>query len=138
MPVELFSVPVGGLQPGKTTFRIQAGTGVPNLSADFIVAPAGGGDPLIGGDYGAAAAQLEVVGSNSVIRASIAYQKVGAQERLTISYPACPAFDYTVQFQSALGLSPWQALSGAPHNSGSVTLTNPPAPRFFRVCATVP
>jgi hypothetical protein len=62
--VELFSLPVEGLAMGQTTFRVQAGSGVPNLSSDFIVAPAGGGEPLFGGDYSLASIDLEVIGGN--------------------------------------------------------------------------
>ena len=61
-PVELFSVPAQGVAPGKTTFNVQAGSGVPGLAADFIVAPLGNGDALIGGDYSAASIALEVIG----------------------------------------------------------------------------
>ena len=57
----MFSVPVKGIAPGKARFRVAAGSTVPALAADFIVAPKSGIEPLFGGIYDAARIELEVV-----------------------------------------------------------------------------
>jgi hypothetical protein len=41
-PVLLLSVPVKGIAAGKNTFSVRAGTGLPALTNDFVVAPLGG------------------------------------------------------------------------------------------------
>ena len=64
-PVELFSIPLKAMAPGRATFHIRAGTGVSLLSADFLVAATGGGEPLVGGDYNAATIELEVTGAGA-------------------------------------------------------------------------
>jgi hypothetical protein len=45
--VELFSVPIKGLAQGNVSFNVQASVGS-GPSQDFIVAPIGGGDRLLG------------------------------------------------------------------------------------------
>jgi hypothetical protein len=136
-PVELLSVPVTGMAPGLTQFRVQAGSGVPELSEDFIVAPLGGGDPLTGGDYGAATASLEVVQSCAVTLHIQPQNGGGPGQPLLLTFTPCPGFNHTVQFVNQLTTGAnWQALPGAPHNSGSVTVTNTGPIRFFRVMTT--
>ncbi len=133
-PVELFSVPILGVAPGTSTLQIRAGTGVSNLSSDFLVAPLGGGDPLVGGDYTKATIQLEVA-SGTGLSAKIASQPLAnGQLQLTISFTPVAGKTHTVEFRPALGTGPdWQALPGAPHNSGSVTDTNTAPQRFYRI-----
>ncbi len=60
-PVELMTIPITGLAVGQTRFEVQAGTGVPELSADFLVAVTNAPDPLTGGDYSAASVDLTVL-----------------------------------------------------------------------------
>jgi hypothetical protein len=135
-PVELFSIPVKAVAPGHARISVQAGTGVPGLAADFIVATLNGGDPLFGGDYSAAAADLEVPSPNLETQLLIASLPLAAGQgvRLTITFPTAAGHDYTVEARNTLAASsPWQALPGAPHNSGSVTDTNSLQQRFYRL-----
>ena len=137
-PVELFYIPINGLTPGKTAFRIEAGSGVPNLGADFIVAPAGGGDPLIGGDYRAASQQLEVLGSSGASNVLVSIASLGLPntelKKLTIAFPLVSGRNHTVEYLPDLGSDPkWQALPGAPHNSGLAVDTNNAPQRFYRL-----
>jgi hypothetical protein len=137
-PVELFSVPIKGQAPGKTAFRVQAGSGVPNLIADFIVAPKGGGDPLIGGDYRAASQQLEVLGSSAASNVLVSIVSTGLPnsvlKRLTMTFPLVSGRNHTVESRPDLGSGQkWQALPGAPHNSGLVVDTNNAPQRFYRL-----
>ncbi|MBI4326903.1 MAG: hypothetical protein HY674_16815 [Chloroflexi bacterium] len=132
--VELFNVPVTGLAPGRISFRVQAGTSV-NLSADFIVAPAGEGDPYLGGDYSAASIDLEVgsapgpVGES--VRLNIARTTPG---QITLSFPVTAGWNYFVESSDRLGLGAiWQELPGGPHNSGTVIQTNNVPHQFYRV-----
>lgn len=137
-PVELFSVPIQGLAPGKTLFRVQAGSGVPNLSADFIVAPKGGGDPLIGGDYRAASQPLEVLGSSGASNVLVSIVSAdlpnSVLKTLAITFPLVSGRNHTVEYRPDLGSDPkWQALPGAPHNSGLAVDTNNAPQRFYRL-----
>jgi hypothetical protein len=133
-PVLLFSLPLTGRAAGRTTLRVAAGSGVPHLAADFIVAPAGGGEPAFGGDYSVAALELEVVSESCAVRATLAQVTLpGGQNRVTISFTPCPGFAHVVEFRDALGPGPWQALPGAPHTAGTVTETNSVPRRFYRV-----
>jgi hypothetical protein len=132
-PVELFSVPVQGLASGQTRFAVQAGTGVTNLLADFIVAPQGGGAPWLGGDYSSASVDL-VVGAGGLMLSIMPSATPG---QFTITFPVVAGKNYVVQSRDALGQgSAWQPLPGAPHNSGSLTVTNNVPQRFYRVSAT--
>ena len=140
-PVELMSIPVTGLAAGKTRFLVQAGSGAA-LSADFQVAPTGGGAAYIGGDYSAAFADLSVTSSIpcalnlTVIRLS---GSGGPGGTFQLSFSPCPNYTHTVQSRGALGdVTGWQALPGAPHNSGVVLVTNTGPSRFYRVLATSP
>ena len=133
-PVELFSVPIVGVTPGQTTFRLQAGTGAPGLAADFIVAPAGGGDPLLGGDYSAATVTIAVSAGNG-LRLTIAREPLSPLvQRLHLTFPTTAGKNYQVEYRDSLTSGPdWQPLPGAPHNSGAVVDTNSLAMRFYRL-----
>src|SRR5260221_2055382 len=50
-PVELMSIPITGTAVGQTRFQVQAGSGVPQMSSEFLVAPARGCAPLPRWDY---------------------------------------------------------------------------------------
>jgi hypothetical protein len=133
--VELFSVPVTGLVAGHATLSVRAGTGVPALSQDFIVAPTGGGDPIFGGDYTAAHIDLEVAGG---VELSIVIAPLpGGQQRVTLSFPTTTGKNYFVEYRDQLGAGPnWQSLPGSPHNASSVSDTNGVPQRFYRVRVT--
>jgi hypothetical protein len=133
-PVELFSVPVRGVATGRATFRLQAGTGA-GLSTDFIVAPSSGGDPLLGGEYSKATAELEVIGTVLSPTLKIASSPLSAAaQRLVISFPTNPGSTYALEFRNNLEAgSDWQALPSAPHNSGTVFDTNNLPRRFYRL-----
>ncbi len=135
-PVELMSIPVTGLAAGKTRFRVQAGSGVLNLSADFLVAPSGGGDPLVGGDYGGAFVDLTVTNS-SVPPPALSITPTnpgGGHFQIILRYTVQPGFDYYVEYRDGLGNSTgWQIFPGGPHNSGVYVDTDPPTPRFYRL-----
>ena len=138
--VELLSVPVTGLAVGTTLFQVQAGTGQPDLSSDFLVAPKGGGQPYIGGDYSAALVNLNVITSAPCTpQLHVTDLSPGPGGFLLLTFTPCPSRNNTVESRSSLSNGvPWQALPGAPHNSGSVTVTNSSSPRFFRVRASLP
>jgi hypothetical protein len=130
--VELLSIPVTGSAAGKTRFAVQAGTGVNGLSADFLVAPKGGGAAYQGGDYSAAFADLTV--SNSApcsIELHIASSAPGSYQ---LTFTPCAGRTHTVEVRGALeDVTGWQSLPGGPHNSGAVTVSNTGTQRFFRV-----
>lgn len=139
--VELMAIPVSGLVAGQTRFLVQMGTGVA-LSSDFQVAPKGGGPPFVGGDYTLAFADLTVTTSascNPQLRVVRLAGGGGSGGTLQLTFTPCAGRNHTVEFRNALGdVAGWQALPGAPHNSGSVTVTNLTAQRFFRVRASAP
>jgi hypothetical protein len=135
--VELFNVPVTGVSTGKLTLSVQAGTTV-NLSKDFIVGSTNADYPKFGGDYSAANVTLEVVagpvgGTNqiSLIRAQ--------PGQFTISFPLTTGRDHFVESRDNLGTNGiWQTIAGGPHNSGSLTVSNNVALRFFRLRVVTP
>jgi hypothetical protein len=135
-PVELFSVPVKGLAQGSLTLKVQVGTGVPALGADFIVAPLGGGDPLIGADYSQASTTLTV--GASVCQSHLTPLLAGSpgSRQITINFTLCPGQNHTVEYTDDLLHPNWQALSGAPQNSGSLTDSAASSHRFYRVRQT--
>jgi hypothetical protein len=136
-PVELLNVPVQGLAVGQTTFSIDPGSGVSGLAEDFIVAPLGGGDPLIGGVYDAATVQLQVTAPLCTPTLSATYSRLApGTNRVNLTFVACPNGTNVVEFRDSLVSGAWQALPGAPHNSGSVTDTNSVVTRFYRVHVT--
>jgi hypothetical protein len=140
-PVELMSIPVTGVTAGKTRFVVQAGTGV-GLSSDFLVATPGGGSPYMGGDYAAAFVDFTVFQSTPcVLSLHVTPLAAGGGPGGTfqLTFTPCPGHTHTVEYRAALGdLAGWQALPGAPHNSGSVIVTNTGLLRFLRVHATTP
>jgi len=136
-PVELMSIPVTGLAGGHTRFQATAGNGLP--LTDFLVGLNGLSDFVTGGDYGAAFADLDVIDSGCSILLHIA--PIGASggpgQRLALTFVPCPGLNHTVQFRGALDDAiGWRSLPGAPHNSGSVTVTNTAASQFFRVATS--
>jgi len=131
-PVELFSVPVRGLAQGSAVLSVQAGTGATGLGGDFIVAPAAGGDPFLGADYSQASATLQV-GAGACQSSLTAAVQAGATRQLAIQFTLCPGKNHTVQFTDDLAHPNWQALAGAPHNTGSVTDSVTASHRFYRV-----
>ena len=140
-PVELMAIPVSGLSTGQTRFQVRAGSRVPELSSDFLVAPLSGNGPLTGGDYSAANADLRVLSEACAIQLQIAPLTGigGPGQRLLLSFTPCPGFNHTVEYRDALNdVAGWRALPAAPHNSGSVTVTNSTSQRFYRVNTTSP
>ena len=140
-PVELMSIPVTGLAGGRTRFLVQPGSGAA-LSNDFQVAPTGGGSAYTGGDYSAAFADLIVTSSIpcalnlTVTRLAVSGGPGGTFQ---LSFSPCPNYTHTVESRAALGdLAGWQALPGAPHNSGVVIVTNTGPSRYYRVRSTSP
>jgi hypothetical protein len=139
-PVLLFSVPVTGVSAGKNTFSVRAGTGIEGLASDFIVAPLEGGDPLVGGNYLSALAQLEVSPSSTnelapfrVTLTRLLPADAGGWE---IGYATVAGWDYYVQSRPNINTgSSWQSIPGGPFNSGKITLTNKAAGNFYRVQA---
>jgi hypothetical protein len=135
-PVVLFTVPIRAVATGRVVFSIQAGTTVPNLSADFIVAPAGGGEPLIGGDYTTATIELIVGGASECVpnlQVSSATLP-GGQIEITLAFTPCVARQHTVEYRD--GFEPgtaWSSLPAGPHNSGSVRDLPSGARRFYRL-----
>ena len=128
--VELMRIPITTLAAGRTRFSIRAGTGVPGLSHDFIVAPLGGGDPWTGGDYGQANVDL-VVGQPCSIRLAIT---AVSSNTVRLSFAPCAAARHTVEFLHELNApQTWQPLAGGPHDSGNVVVTNETRTRFFRL-----
>jgi len=132
--VELITVPISGLAPGRTRFRVQAGTGA-GLSQDFMVAPKSGGNPYTGGDYTAAFADLTVVGDCTAPQISVTpLDGSGLTARWTLRFTPCSGFNHFVESVDQLQTNAvWQALPGAPHNSGSVIISNSVPKRFYRV-----
>lgn len=137
--VELLAIPLTGLRVGQTSFRVQHGTGVPNLSEDFIVAPQGGGNPSTGGDYTLAQIGLNVVSNatTGVKRLSIAHEKLsGTTNKSTLTFNGVAGCDCFVEHRTALGVAPtWQAFPGGPHNQGVYRDTNNLPTRFYRLRA---
>lgn len=140
-PVELMAIPVMGVAPGTAQFSVRAGTGIPELAADFLVAPSGGGEPLIGGNYSGAAIDLVVTDAVVCDDIQLSISRIGTGgpgEELNLTFMPCPGFDHTVESKpNLIAGAAWTPLPGAPHNSGSVTVTNSISKRFFRV-STIP
>ena len=135
-PVELLSVPVKALAPGRTTLRIRAGTTVPLLSADFLVALKNGEEPLTGGDYSAATIELVVKEAGAepclpILGVELSTSVPGGRV-LTIRFAPCPGQNQAVEYTDSL-TGTWQSLPGAPHNSGLVTDGTSTIRRFYRL-----
>ena len=140
--VELMAIPVTGQNAGQTRFRVQAGTGVPQMSSDFLVSPKSGGVPYTGGSYTAAFVDLTVTGTSGCtpkLQVTRLTGGGGPGSTFQLSFTPCPGRNHTVEYRAALGDAPgWLALPGAPHNLGSVTITNATSLRYFRVRASQP
>lgn len=138
-PVELMAIPITGVAAGQTRFRIQADTGA-GLSADFLVAPLGGGAPLTGGNYGLTEASLTVIPGANLPRPRVLLSvtnAAGGAKGVTLNFPIAAGFNYTAQFRDQLTSGPdWQPLPRAPHNSGAAFQLSPSARRFYRVAIT--
>jgi len=135
--VELMSIPVTGLAAGQTRFLVQAGSGVPLMSSDFLAVPKSGGQPFVGGDYSAAFVDL-IVTSSSACALQLHIASL-AGSRLQLTFTPCAGRNHTIEFRNGLSdLAGWQSVAGGPHNSGSITITNTTSQRFFRVRSTEP
>jgi hypothetical protein len=133
-PAELLNVPIQGLTIGQTTFSVGPGSGVSGLAEDFIVNPTSGGNPLIGGVYDAATAVLQVTAPLCTPALSAAYSRLSpGTNRISLTFVPCPGHTNVVEYRDSLVAGAWQALPGAPHNSGSVTDTNSVTARFYHV-----
>ena len=112
------------------------------MSSDFLVAPKSGPPPYVGGDYTLAFIDLTVINSATCaiqLQVTRLAGGGGPNGTLQLTFPPCPGRTHTVESRAALGDVPgWQALPGAPHNSGSVIVTNSTTQRFFRVRASSP
>jgi hypothetical protein len=136
-PVELMDIPITGAAAGRTRFLIQAGSGVPQMSADFLVAPSGGGDALVGGDYSAAFVDLLVVGPANLVRPALTISVVpltGGTNQATLHWSLIAGQNYFLQYQDQLSpVSPWQTFAGGPHNSGNYIDTTKSSTRSYRL-----
>ena len=131
--VPLFTVPVRGVTGGRARFSVRAGTGVPGLSTDFIVAPKDGSTLWTAGDYAQASVELTVTGSGSPCSGIPLRLQPGAGNTLVISFAPCAGHNNIVEARDTLDGGSWIPLPGAPHNAGVATVTNAGARRFFRL-----
>lgn len=138
-PVELMRIPVTGVAAGQTRFGVRHGTGQPNLSQDFIVAPKDGGEFMVGGEYSAAFANLTVLPSASaeITCLSITHTNLpGSLHKITLSFCPVSGYDHYVEFRAqAGGGTGWQTAAGGPYNSGVYVETNNVSTRYYRVRA---
>lgn len=136
--VELLRIPVTGLAVGRATFSVRPGSGVPGLSADFLVAPLGGGDPWLGGEYSGATVELLVLDPNRkpILESVRPTGLPGGAHAVEIRLVPVAGFDCVVQYTDTLSEPDrWQALPGGPHNSGLAVDTNSVPRRFYRIRA---
>jgi hypothetical protein len=126
-PVELLAVQVTASQLGVTTLSVRAGTN-PSIPDDFIVTPIVGELPISGGNYAAATAVLRVIPVSEALKFGISKVPGGAVE---LKFSPIAGFDHTVMFSADLSVGSWMPLSGAPHNSGSLTDPVADTPRRF-------
>jgi len=135
-PVQLMSIPVTGTAGGVVEFQAAAGTGEPLIAADFLVNPLDLGDPMIGGNYGAASVQLNV---EAVCALQLGIGYTATPGVLALAFTPCAGYNHTVEFANVVTTNTvWMALPGAPHNTGSLNVTNSVSPRFYRVRADLP
>ena len=67
---------------------------------------------------------------------ALADRLMGRGGRMIAAVEAMGDYDYTLEARNDLSVTgAWQALAGAPHNLGSLTVTNTGPPRFFRLRA---
>lgn len=129
-PVEILSFRVTGATTGKGRIQVRAGTGVPSLAHDFIVAPSQGGSFFSGGDYTIALDELEVL-EDCKLRVLIGRP---TSDTVELTFTPCVGFTHTVEWKTELNNEIiWQPLPNAPHDSGKVTVPNPLTDRFYRV-----
>jgi hypothetical protein len=137
--VELMSIPVSGLSAGQTRFTVRPGTGITNLSEDFLVAPKSGGNAVTGGDYNAAFANLTVLApaSNSITCLTISRANLaGGLNKVTVQFCPLAGYDHYVEYRDQLLAGPgWQSFPNGPHNSGLYVDTNNVPTRFYRIRA---
>lgn len=132
--VELMAIPVRGIGAGSTRFSVRAGTGVEGLSNDFIVAPLSGSGMSTGGDYQLAYADLQVSSPCSPVRLAVQRDdRGGGRGNMMLVFTPCSGMTHTLEFRSSLEGGTWQPWPGAPHNSGTIAVTNIPAGGFFRL-----
>jgi hypothetical protein len=136
-PVELMAIPVSGLARGTTRFVVSAGTGVPQLTSDFLVSPLQGARPMTGGRYARAYADLAVTGPGSgrpSVNLMIATKRLaGDPTQSTVTYPPPPNHNCYMEYRSGIGVGAWQTLPGGPHNSGMVVDVTTNRSRIFRL-----
>ena len=131
--VPLFAIPVRGLGGGTARFSVRAGTGVPGLSSDFIVAPKDGSTLWTAGDYSQASVELTVTGPAApCINVPLRLQPEAANA-LSIRFTPCAGHNNTIEARNTLESGTWLPLPGAPHNTGLASVTNSTARRFFRL-----
>src|SRR5437660_822643 len=136
-PVELMSILVTGLAGGHARFQVQAGSNLP--LSDFLVTLNQFMDFATGGDYSLAVADLDVIDTGCSILLHIAPggASAGPGRQVALTFVPCPGLNHTVQYRAALDDAlGWLPVPGAPHNSGSVIVTNTAAARFFRVATS--
>lgn len=137
-PVELMRIPVTGLAAGQVRFAVRAGTSVPELSADFIVAPLGGGDPVFGGSYTTAFADLQVV-TGDTCSPVLQLTRLAGGTTARLTFTPCPGRTHTIESKTIFdNVAAWQPIAGAPHNSGNVVVNISGAQRFYRLRVTNP
>jgi hypothetical protein len=135
-PVELFSVPIAAISPGKVTLAIQAGTGSEEMGGDFVVQPSGDGPPLIGGYYSAARVDLEITAPLTNLTSRITQTPLPQSDGrlITITFPVLAENDYVVEYTPSISTPVlWQPLPNPPHNAGFADDTNSQPRRFYRV-----
>lgn len=125
--VELFNVRLTALTDGPATFAVSAGTGVANLSSDFIVANTGGAGFLTGGDYAAASVTSQVI---PLFVTPAALVTLGNGSR-RVDFPLFSGFNHRVEYSP--DLVTW---TNSPTFSNSGSFTDAASGinrRFYRV-----
>ncbi len=137
--IELLSCTVTALAAGKVIFGVAPGTTVGNLSTDFLVALKADSDPLAGGVYSRARAEL-LVGAGAVetspVILQVSYSALpGAfQNRVALSFNVTSGRNFFLEVRDQLSsASEWLTFPGGPHNAGSYVDTNSVPSRFYRV-----
>lgn len=135
-PVVLLDVPIRGLTGGQVTFAVRPGSGVSGLAADFIVAPLGGGEPWLGGDYSTATVTLTVVNPQVHARVDSIHvvSLTGGLNRVELRFP--PPTGYQAQVEYCDLISParqWKTLPGGPFTGGLAVDPAAPRTRFYRM-----
>lgn len=140
-PVLLFTVPIKGISVGSEEYRIKAGTGVPALAEDFIVAPAGGGDPITGGIYSNAAVKIEVIAGTITtpldpFPITLARTSPASKNLINMTWPVQAGWRYSLEYRNDLKpATSWQPMPSVALTTGSATITNVGPAQFFRIKA---